>query len=105
RRAADAGRALDPVDDDIPRRLRLDEMLLVGDRGAALRDRGAPVLWQPQVPPAPARRPRGTERMGARAETEVVRSVPVGRVVTRREARARPARDLVARQAGGREPI
>src|SRR5262249_62390402 len=80
-RDVDTDEAAQPGDDEITLRLRLDEMLLAADRGAALRDRGAPVLREPQVPPAPARRSRGTERVGTRTETEVVRSVPVGRVV------------------------
>ena len=92
----DAGDPAQPGDDEVAARLRVGEPLLARDGGAVLRrprrasGAGARTFHQ-------RRAGRGRRRRSARrGRAEVVGAVPVARVVARREARARPARDLVA---------
>src|SRR5262249_60353286 len=91
-------------DDEVGPGLGLAEELLAVDRGAARGYGVAPAVGKAQVPPATWSR-RGTERVRARTDAEIVGAVPVSRVVPRFEAGACPAGDLVAAEAGRSEGV
>src|SRR5436309_3137708 len=101
----DADRLAEPGEAELAACLRGAEPLLGRDRRPALADGDEVAPGQPLVRPAPPGRRLGAEGVRPGAEPEVVRAIPVARVVARGEAGAGEARDLVALVPSCREPL
>src|SRR5213595_1891183 len=101
----DADRLAEPGEAELAACLRGAEPLLGRDRRPALADGDEVAPGQPLVRPAPPGRRLGAEGVRPGAEPQVVRAIPVARVVARGEAGAGEARDLVALVPSCREPL